>query len=172
MLDVAARGGARDAHGHTGPGTVIQQLRHARAQRQPAGAHDRPVVLILKAVGGGGQPFALPWLHGCRGLALHVMQQALAPAGHREQLAVARLAPSPGHPECLKCLVEGDQVPVTLGLRERPVNVPQQRCDHPRLQAPVTQSRHRTLSSAGSSPSVSMKASQASVRGSLPSLYP
>jgi hypothetical protein len=64
---------------------------------------------------------------GARG---HVGQQALAPAGHLQQLAVAALAPAPGQAGLGKGQVEGHPVAVALGLGQGAVHVPQQGFEH------------------------------------------
>ena len=87
-------------------------------------SHELAVHGVLSLVDRSCKALALP-RHRRDIVALgHVVQQALAPAGDVEQVAIVALIPAPRHAEGLEGQIERDAMPVALGFRKRTVDVP------------------------------------------------
>ena len=134
------------------------QLGHARAQAQLAATHDLFIEGILQAMQLCGEGRALLLGVGRVCPAAHVMKQSLPTTTHLQQLAVARFAPAPWARRRCEGAVEGDAVTVALGLRQRTVDVPEQR--------PSSESRAPQLSGRTAAPG-GRSAARRSITGQL-----
>ena len=77
-----------------------------------------------------GQHVAFFLCDGRERLRLHVEQQSFETAGDAQQFAVALFAPAPRDVEFVERGVEGHEVTVALGFRERAVDVPEDGFKH------------------------------------------
>jgi hypothetical protein len=123
-LDVETIPSRRRAH------RVQQQLVHTAAQLHAGGTCDLGEEFALGFVQHLREHAPLGGMRGCGRLRVHVVQQALAPAGNIEQLAIARSVPTPGHTAGGKRAVEGHQMPGAFGFGQSSIDIQQQGGQH------------------------------------------
>ena len=125
-LDVRAARRRRDAHRQPAGAALPHQREDALAQRQAPFVDELSVDLVLLRVQRARERLARVGLRRRVGVLRHVEQQALAPAGDAQQLAVARLVPAPRQVEGFEGEIEGDAMAVALRLGQRAVDIPEQ----------------------------------------------
>ena len=115
-----------DSHAHAVVAALAHQFQNAPAQRDARPATSSAYRAFFFACSARASASRSPARAGRVGPAAHVVHQALASAGHLQELAVASIVPAPRQAEGLEGEVERDPMPVALGLGNGAIDVPQQ----------------------------------------------